>query len=306
MQGRRYLLSVVGAAALVAASSTIVLAATPAAAATTTTSSSSSTTSTTVPSTSLPAGKVTVQATLTFHLVEAGKPTAIAFTGTMVGTSDGNGHLTFPKSGTSFGSVNLAPPAVPVATTVHLVPVTDVTGTLNTQTGAVTLAGSSETLIDIAALSATGCPLGPTTASLSSASAGGVKYDATAHTATITDPTLAIPKITTAPASCPAAAIAAINGAFPLPTTGSIVEVMKVFPPGVTVTAAATSTTASTTTAPAVAAAATPTTTAPNTLPRTGSSSVPLFVLAVACLSFGLFALNATGRKRSRRSRVQP
>jgi hypothetical protein len=33
---------------------------------------------------------------------------------------------------------------------------------------------------------------------------------------------------------------------------------------------------------------------------------VPLFVLAVACLSFGLFALNATGRKRSRRSRVQP
>jgi LPXTG-motif cell wall-anchored protein len=289
-------MSVVGAAALVAASASTLLAPTAAGAATTTTTSSTST-PTTVPSTSLPAGKVTVQETATFHLVEAGKATAIAFTGSMVGTSDGHGNLTFPKSGMTFAPVSMT---VPVPTTIHLVATSDYTGTINTQTGLVTLTGTSETLIDIAALSATGCPLGPTTVHLSSASAGGAKYDATAHTATITAPTFAIPKITTAPASCPAAAITAINGAFPLPTTGSIVETLKIFPPGVAVTAAATSTTTSTTTAP-VAAAATPTTTAANTLPRTGSSSGPLAFVGVSLLGGGLaLAL------RRRRSTVSP
>ncbi|HEY5171349.1 MAG TPA: LPXTG cell wall anchor domain-containing protein [Acidimicrobiia bacterium] len=294
---RRALMSVAGAAALVAASSAMLLAPTAASAAPTTTSSSSTSTSTTVPSTSLPAGKVTVQAGATFHLVEAGKATAIAFTGTMVGTSDGNGHLTFPKSAITFDPVSLT---VPVPTTVHLVATTDFAGTINTQTGAVTLAGSSETLIDIPALSATSCPLGPSAAHLSSANTGGVKYNSTAHTATVTDTTFVIPAITTAPASCPAAAIATINGTFPLPISGStprsIVETLKVFPPGVAVTAAATSTTVSPTTAPAVAAAATPTTAAPNTLPRTGGSSGPLAFLGLSLLGGGL----ALGLRRRR------
>jgi LPXTG-motif cell wall-anchored protein len=215
----------------------------------------------------------------------------------MGGTSDGHGNLTFPKAGITSAPVNMT---VPVPTTIHLVATSDYTGTINTQTGLVTLTSTAETLIDIPALSATGCPLGPTTAHLSSANTGGVKYDATAHTATITDPALAIPKITTAPASCPAAAIAAINGAFPLPTTGSIVETLKIFPPGVAVTAAATPTTTSTTTAP-VAAAATPTTAAPNTLPRTGSSSGPLAFVGVSLLGGGL-AL-ALRRRRSTVSR---
>jgi LPXTG-motif cell wall-anchored protein len=286
MRGRRRLMSVIGAASLVTASSLMLVA--PASAVTTTTSAS--TTSTTVPSTSLPAGKVTVQVTATFHLVEAGKATAIAFTGSMVGTSDGHGNLTFPKSAITFGSVSMT---VPVPTIIHLVATSDYTGTINTQTGLVTLTGTSETLIDIAALSATGCPLGPTTANLSSASAGGVKYDAAAHTATIADPTVAIPKITTAPASCSAAAIAAINGAFPLPTTASIVETLKVFPPGVSVTP----TTSSTTTTPTTAALATPTTVAPNALPRTGGPEWPIAAFGVALVGGGL-AL-ALRRRRS-------
>src|SRR5436853_6777178 len=99
MRGRRALISVIGAATLVAASSAILLAPADAAATTTTTAS---TTTTTVPS-FLPAGKVTVQATTTFHVPQCTPlpcvQSSIAFTGSLVGTSAGNGNLTFPKSG---------------------------------------------------------------------------------------------------------------------------------------------------------------------------------------------------------------
>src|SRR5438067_790285 len=161
MRGRRALISVIGAATLVAASSAILLA--PADAATTTTTAA--TTTTTVPS-SLPAGKVTIQATTTFNLQQCVPapchPSSIPFTGTMVGTSDGNGNLTFPKSGITYPAKTLTISGAPV--TVHLVALSNFTGTLNTKTGLVTLTGTSETLLDVAALAATNCPIGPTTA----------------------------------------------------------------------------------------------------------------------------------------------
>ncbi len=284
-RGRRRLISVIGAATLVAASSAILL--NPASAATTTTTTASTTT-TTVPSTSLPAGKVTVQATATFHFQQCTPapcvPSTIAFTGSFVGTSDGNGNLTFPKSGITFPAVSLT---ITVPVTVHLIATSNFTGTINTETGLVTLTGSSETLIDIPALVSTGCPIGPTVAHLSSANSGGVKYNATANTATVTDSSFVVPVVTNAPASCNLGAVNAINGALMLPISGSdprsLVVTMKVFPPGAVVP---TTTTAPTTTTPTTAAPAS--TVAPSTLPRTGGSDWPIAAFGVALVGGGL------------------
>jgi LPXTG-motif cell wall-anchored protein len=278
-------MAVIGAAALVVASSAILL--NPASAVTTTTTAS--TTTTTVPSTSLPAGKVTVQVVATFHLQQCTPmpcvASTIAFPGSMVGTSDGNGNLTFPKSGITFPALTVT---ITVDVTVHLIAVSDFTGTINTETGLVTLTGSSETLLDIDVLVSTGCPLGPTVAHLSSANSGGVKYNATANTATITDSTFVVPVITNAPASCNPGAVAAINAALQLPISGSdprsLVLTMKVFPPGAVVPT--TTTAPSTTTTPTTAAPAA--TVAPSALPRTGGSDWPIAAFGVALVAGGL------------------
>jgi len=282
------LISVIGAATLVAASSAILLA--PANAATTTTTTASTTT-TTVPS-FLPAGKVTVQAITTFNLQTCVPApchaTAIPFTGTLVGTSDGNGNLTFPKSGITYPAQTLTLSGAPV--TVRLVALSNFTGTLNTKTGLVTLTGSSETVLDVAALAATNCPIGPTTVHLSSANPGGVKYNATANTATITDTTFVVPVITNPPASCNAGAVTVLNQALALPISGSdprsIVDALKIFPPGAVVTPLATpSTTSTTTTTTTVAPAST---VAPSALPRTGGSDWPIAAFGVALVGGGL------------------
>jgi LPXTG-motif cell wall-anchored protein len=287
MRGRRRaLISVIGAATLVAASSAILLA--PADAATTTTTAATTTT-TTVPS-FLPAGKVTIQATTTFHLQTCVPApchaTAIPFPGTLVGTSDGNGNLTFPKSGITSPAQTLTLSGAPV--TVRLVALSNYTGTLNTKTGLVTLTGTSETLLDVAALAATNCPIGPTTVHLSSANPGGVKYNATANTATITDTTFTVPVVTNPPASCNAGAVTVLNQALALPITASsparsIVDALKIFPPGAVVP---TTTTAPTTTTPTTAAPAS--TVAPSALPRTGGSDWPIAAFGVALVGGGL------------------
>jgi LPXTG-motif cell wall-anchored protein len=284
MRGRRRLISVIGAVTLVAASSAILLA--PANAATTTTTAAATTT-TTVPS-SLPAGKVTVQATITFHLQQCTPApchaSTITFTSSFVGTSDGNGNLTFPKSGITSAPVTLT---IVVPVKVQLVATSDFTGTINTQTGLVTLTGSSETLLDIPDVNPSKCPLGPTVAHLSSANSGGVKYNATANTATVTDTTFVVPVITNPPASCPAALVDAITTALQLPISGadprSIVVTMKVFPPGAVVP---TTTTAPTTTTPTTAAPAA--TVTPSALPRTGGSDWPIAAFGLALVGGGL------------------
>ncbi len=276
------MVAVIGAATLVAASSAILL--NPASAATTTTTAS--TTTTTVPS-SLPAGKVTVQATTTFNLQQCTPlpcvPSAIALTGTMVGTSDGNGNLTFPISGITYAPKTLT---ITVAVTVRLVALSDFTGTLNTKSGLVTLTGTSKTLLDIAALGATNCPIGPTTAHLSSANPGGVKYNATANTATITDTTFTVPVVTNPPSTCPVGAV--LNAALALPISGSdprsIVDTLKIFPPGAVVP---TTTTAPTTTVAPTTAAPAPTV-APSQLPRTGGSDWPIAAFGIALVGGGL------------------
>jgi LPXTG-motif cell wall-anchored protein len=172
---------------------------------------------------------------------------------------------------------------------VKLVALSDFTGTINTKTGLVTLTGSSETLLQIPATNPnpTNCPLGPSVAHLSSANSGGVKYNVTANTATITDTTFVVPVITNPPASCPAALVTAITTALQLPVSGadirSIVVTMKVFPPGAVVP---TTTTAPTTTTPTTAAPAA--TVAPSQLPRTGGSDWPIAAFGVALVGGGL------------------
>jgi LPXTG-motif cell wall-anchored protein len=240
----------------------------------------------------LPAGNITVTVSGTLKLSTSIGPVSVPFSGIMKGTSNGSGALTFPVYGITFQpvSVTIAVPAV-----VHVEANTPFTGTANLKTGVVTLSGSISNLIDIAALSATGCPLGPMNLHLSTANPGGVKFASASRTATVSDTTFTIPKITTAPASCPAAAVAAINGAFPLPVTGStsrsIEEKLTFFPPGVAaptaapaaaVAVAGESVTAAPSSGTATAAAAS------SELPRTGTNDVPIALAGVLLLASGL------------------
>ena len=268
---------------------------------TTTTSSTTTTaaapTTTTTPlvathTTFFPAGNITVTVSGTLKIATSVGPVNVVFTGTMKGTSDGSGHLTFPKSSIVFPpiSVNLVVPA-----TVHISATTDFTGIANLKTGAVTLNGSIVNAIDIPALSASGCPLGPINLHLSTGNSGGVKYSSASRTATDADTTFTIPKITSAPASCPAAAVTTINSAFPLPVTGStsrsIVQKLVFFPPG---TAAPALTSSSGATVAVAAESATATTAAPVAaaeLPRTGSSTTPLALAGLVSMLGGLTLL---------------
>jgi LPXTG-motif cell wall-anchored protein len=68
-------------------------------------------------------------------------------------------------------------------------------------------------------------------------------------------------------------------------------------PPTVTTTTLAPLTS---TLAPVTTAAAPPVGVAPTALPRTGSTSSLLFVIAVGCLSLGLFAVKTSSRKRAK------
>ena len=154
----------IAAVALLSAAALFLFGAGPAFADTTTTSSSTTpttaaTTTTTValsPTTTtfFPAGSITVTVSGTLKIATSIGPVNVPFTGTMKGTSDGNGHLTFPKSSIVFPpiSVNLVVPA-----TVHISATTNFTGTANLKTGAVTLTGSIVNAIDIPALGASNC-----------------------------------------------------------------------------------------------------------------------------------------------------
>ncbi|HTL85013.1 MAG TPA: hypothetical protein VL856_07525, partial [Acidimicrobiia bacterium] len=51
-----------------------------------------------------PAGSTTINFDAAMTIQAAGNPATIDFTGSMTGTSDGNGHLTFPKAHISFSS----------------------------------------------------------------------------------------------------------------------------------------------------------------------------------------------------------
>src|SRR4051794_10259201 len=129
-----------------------------------------------------PAGTTTWVSTGTFSFTVSGTATPVNFSGTLKGTSDGAGNITFPQSGVKFGTVDVTLLGQPA--TVQISPTSTWHGTINTTTGLTTLTGTLTTLINIPGLAQTACGLGPITPVLSSAKAGGVAYKKTGDTAT--------------------------------------------------------------------------------------------------------------------------
>ena len=83
-----------------------------------------------------PAGQTTINFTAALTIQAAGNPATINFTGSMTGTSDGAGHLSFPKAHISFSpaTVNI----IVTGVVVHASATTAFTGTLNTTTRVMT------------------------------------------------------------------------------------------------------------------------------------------------------------------------
>ncbi len=231
--------TLVGAAALAAGAALIVA---PAASATTA---------------PFPAGTTTINTAGTFSFTVLGTATPVSFSATMTGTSDGAGHLTFPKAQVHFPTVT----TTLLSNTAHIVitPTTNWAATINTSTGAVTLSGTFTTLISVeGALAATltNCGLGPITPALSTANSGGVKYKkvGTHATATVIDHLFAVPSPTDPDGTCSNAALVGTALGTPIaqgdstaPHARYISGALTIYPPGV---AAPTTTTSTSTTVP--------------------------------------------------------
>jgi hypothetical protein len=186
--------------------------------------------------------------------------------GTMTGTVDASGNIMIPEANISFASFDVDV-TNPIPLTVHVSPVASgpMTGTINPDTGVVTLSGSLSTNLGIATLGIDACPLGPFSLSLSTANTGGVPYSTATGDSTVADNTFVIPAIPDGQAGC-AGLEGAINSALALPTQPGAASLVlgAQFSP---VLEGATTTTAGPTTAPPTTAP--PTTAPPTTAPPT-------------------------------------
>jgi LPXTG-motif cell wall-anchored protein len=255
-----------------------------------------------------PVGSVTVAVSNGFFVIDIiGMPgTKIGpFTGTLTGTVDNVGKLTFPKSGVKFNSFDTV---VVVPATVTLQATGNWSGTLDPSTGAATITGSLVTLATVSTIGAVNCPVGPVTVngnSLDSAD-GAVKYNTTSGAATLAQHAFQIPALGDA-GTVPGCngQEGTINTALGLPGVGGFVADVKFSPvitgngtppPSTTTFTTITTTTTVPTTTPPTAAP-----TAPTSLPRTGSSSGPLTFVGIGLLGGGI----ALWRPRRRRTIVE-
>ena len=252
----------------------------------------------------VPVGAVTVTATnANFSLVVTGTPTTVGpFSGTLTGTVDATGHLSFPKAGVVFPAFDTT---IVVPATVHPVATGNWSGTIDPSTGAVSVTGPAETLATVGTLSLVDCAVGPVTIALSTAATGGVKYNSTTGKATLADPAFQIPAIPAGAPGCNGQE-ATVNTALGLPGAGGI-SMDVAFSPALTGNGAPlpSTTTFTTTTTTAPATTTTPTTTAPtatSALPRTGSSTGTLAIIGFSVVLAGI-GLSAT---RRRGARTQP
>jgi LPXTG-motif cell wall-anchored protein len=239
-----------------------------------------------------PAGPITLTVSaMNFQLTVTGAPSTVGpFTGTLTGTVDASGNMSFPQANISFpaftGTIG------PVDATVTPQATGDWTGTVDPTSGVVTLTGSLKTLATVTALGTTDCPLGPFTIHTTTTNSGGVPYSA-AGAATVADPAYSVPAVPDGTDGC-AGNEATINLALGLPGTGGVTIAMSTDPvltgsgvvPTSTTTTAPTPTTAAA--QPAGATTAAPAAAPASTLPRTGSSSGPLAVLGVGLIGAGL------------------
>lgn len=194
--------------------------------------------------------------------------------GTLTGTVDGSGALTIPQAAITFPPFDTSI-TNPIPTTVTVTPVadSDFTGTVDPDTGVVTLTGQLTTQVTLAQFGLTNCPLGPMTISLSSANAGGSAYSA--GSATLVDQSFVMPAIPSGANGC-AGFESTINSLVGLPTApgASTLTLPVTFSPiltgsGSTSTSGATSSSTSTSTS---------STTATTTVPAstTTTTTVPL------------------------------
>jgi len=144
-----------------------------------------------------PVGAVTVTVSNAFFIVDIiGAPgTKIGpFTGTLTGTVDNVGKLTFPKSGVKFPPFDTV---VLVPATVQLQATGNWSGTLDPSTGAATITGPVVTLATVPTIGAVKCPVGPVTVNLSSLDSadGAAKYNTTTGAATLAQHAFQIPAL---------------------------------------------------------------------------------------------------------------
>ena len=185
-----------------------------------------------------PAGPITVTVSGSTLVTVFGTGGTATFTGTLTGTVDAAGNLTFPMAGATFPVT--ADQAIGIAT-FDLQPAlaSDWTGTINTSTGAISVAGT----LDIGTIGKTPvafpvCAIGPISVHLTTSSTGagstGVAHNATTGTATIAQAGFTTPKEPVAAPfnpGCNATSSAAINVALGLPNTLGKVQLGLTFSP---------------------------------------------------------------------------
>ncbi len=165
-----------------------------------------------------PAGPVTVTLSNGTLTTTAGAFGPIS--GSMTGTVDAAGNLTFPQAGTTFPAFGITT-STGVAVGITPVAASAFTGTIDTDTGAVVLSGQLTTLLKVDPLLATACPLGPIAISFRTSEPGGVPYNPATGTATLGDDDFAIPAIDLAAPDCGPAGAAILNAQLTLPNANA-------------------------------------------------------------------------------------
>ncbi len=149
----------------------------------------------------LAAADVTPTGAITLTLSDGALETPTGLTlapiaGTLPGTIDAAGHITIPAAAITF--VDFAVPGTPVGdVSVSVVPTGDFTGTVNPDTGAMTINGGFTTLLSVPDLGANGCPLGPVALHWTTAPVhgGATPYNPATGAAVLVEDTFFVPAI---------------------------------------------------------------------------------------------------------------
>ena len=252
-----------------------------------------------------------IEVTFAGNLVVQGPTSVIeipGIKGSGAGQIEADGSFSLPKAGLTFPEFDFLIDNV-LPASAALEPTSDWNGAVDPETGLMVVTGSLLAKIGVEGL-ATGCPVGPIGLNFTTGSSGAVtgkKYDPATGKATVVDGTFPIPAIQgPGTAACGDVAIGVVNdvAGFPLEGGKSTTTLVATITPKITgsgdAAANVTTTTATLppTTAPPATAAVPPDTVATqatNTLPRTGTASLPMAAVAVALVGLG-GAFAARGR----------
>jgi LPXTG-motif cell wall-anchored protein len=238
-----------------------------------------------------PAGTTTF---VTSSKVTLGSMAPLTITGRMTGTSDGKGNITFPASG-----IHIDPSSIhvttPITLTIGLTTVADgpFKSTIDTSTGVVTLNGSVTQTLNVLAGS-TDCKLAGIVQNFKSNTTGGKAYTPTGTTATAAVAgSIKLPGVTAGPGGCALASAIQMQ----LPSSGTVVETLNIFPPGVKPPPPPTSTSTTTSTVPVKASSTTVTAGGQITLSGNGwkAGSTVTLTLNSTPVALGTATVDASG-----------